>query len=245
VRDTLLALIKLQELDSHALEFERAASAIAPQVKEIDGQLNVHRTELGTLRNELEAKRKESQEAEGVIKDETAKLQKWKRRLADIRTPREYQALSREVEQGERLVRDLEEKVVALMAEIEEKQGVVAEKEGALKAKESEANGQIRELKEREAKLNRQATQARIGRSELLAKVPPNVLALYERVRERRAGVAIALASKGSCTGCNVALRPQLFVEIRKLDAVHQCPSCSRILILDALQMGTAEPSPT
>lgn len=239
MRDTLLALYRLQEIDSKALEIDRGAGQIPARIRELEGQLNELRTALGAARAELDGKTREQHDAEGLIRDESAKLQKWKRRLVDIKTPREYQALSREVEQGERQVRELEEKVVTLMGEIEQQQLVVNDKEAALRARESEASVVVKELRERAALLARESAEAKTGRGDLVKKIPEKVLALYDRIRDRRGGVAVALVTNGSCAGCNVAIRPQLLVEIRKLDSLHQCPSCSRILVLDALTLSS------
>jgi len=35
---------------------------------------------------------------------------------------------------------------------------------------------------------------------------------------------------EGSCTGCNVRLRPQVYNEVRTNQAVMTCESCGRIL---------------
>jgi predicted nucleic acid-binding Zn-ribbon protein len=36
-------------------------------------------------------------------------------------------------------------------------------------------------------------------------------------------------------------LRPQLVVEIRKLNSIEQCPLCNRILVLEALVIGESD----
>jgi hypothetical protein len=40
----------------------------------------------------------------------------------------------------------------------------------------------------------------------------------------------VAEARDGLCTVCHVRLRPQVFNEVRRNDALHQCDSCTRIL---------------
>jgi len=58
----------------------------------------------------------------------------------------------------------------------------------------------------------------------------PQVFALFERVANRRNGVAIAEARDGVCTICHVRLRPQVFNNILKNDQIIQCDSCNRIM---------------
>jgi predicted nucleic acid-binding Zn-ribbon protein len=245
VREKLIALYQLQEIDRRVLDIEKGAAGFPDRIKELEKGLEVLRTELGGLRTENEGKKNLQQSSDGSLKDEGAKVHKWKRRLNDIKTPREYQALSREVEQGERMVRELEDSSVALLEEIEKGQKVIDDKEAELKSKEAEVFQEVRELREKEAKLNREANEAKRGRDALVQKLPPQVVQKYDKVRERRGGIGVALLIGARCGGCNVELRPQLAVEIRKLNTIEQCPSCSRLIILEAVVLQATDKGKT
>lgn len=237
MRETLLALYKLQQIDLRALELERAAEQIPKKVAEYDSELDVYRAELGTLHSEADGLRGEQREAEGQIRDDSAKAQKWKRRLNDIRTPREYQALSREVEQTERHVRELEEKVIALMEELEARDKIIVDKETELKGREAEVAEVVRDLRTKQAKLKGEAHEISQGRNAIVKGLPEKTMKVYERVRGRRQGMAVAVTS-GTCSGCNVEIRPQHMVEIRRLNSIEQCSGCLRILVLESLVTG-------
>jgi hypothetical protein len=56
------------------------------------------------------------------------------------------------------------------------------------------------------------------------------MLAIYDAAYARRQGIAVAEAKDGICTICHVRLRPQVFNEVRRNDAIVQCDSCQRIL---------------
>lgn len=243
MRDQLLALYKLQEIDTRVLQVEQSAAELPVRIRALEGELEGKRTELGALHSEAEQKRTEQRDAESLIADETAKIQKWKRRLNDIKTPREYQALSREVEQGERLVHEQEDRVLALSEEIQGKQAVIQEKEAELKANEARVNGEIRELKDKQSKLSREAAEIKRGREAITKTLPAPLLKQYDRIRERRGGSAIALTKGSSCSGCNVEIRPQQMVEVRKLNSLQTCAKCNRILILESLVLSGKEAS--
>jgi predicted nucleic acid-binding Zn-ribbon protein len=82
------------------------------------------------------------------------------------------------------------------------------------------------------------------ARGEVIAKLAPDVLALFERVAHGRKGVAVAEARDGLCTVCHVRLRPQVFNEVRRNDGLHQCDSCTRILYyVPSAASGTATPA--
>jgi len=54
-------------------------------------------------------------------------------------------------------------------------------------------------------------------------------IALYEgKIAELES--AVAEAKDGGCTVCHVRMRPQMFNEVRRNEAVVQCENCQRIL---------------
>lgn len=235
MREILHSLYQLQKIDSGALEFERGALAIPKKIVEIESELETLRTDLGQINGEAEALRQEQQTLDGQVSEDSAKVQKWKRRLNDIRSPREYQALSREIELAERQVKEFEDRIMEIMTELEAKQKVIASKEAYLREREADVGGKVGELRSAQAKLNADAQKAKGGRETLMAKIPDNVVKRYEQVRARRNGIAVAVAEKGNCSGCNVSLRPQLVVELLKYNAIETCSSCNRILIHEEL----------
>ncbi len=56
-----------------------------------------------------------------------------------------------------------------------------------------------------------------------------NLLKKYETVRQAR-GNAIAEVKNGSCTGCHMAIPPQLSIRVLKQEELITCPNCQRIL---------------
>ncbi len=241
MRELLRALYDLQKIDSDALEFERSAAGVLKKIEELEFDLEKIRAELGASNSEVSGLRREQQDLEGHLSEEGQKHRKWKQRLNEIRSPREYQALSRELEQGERQVRDGEEKVLALLQQIEDKQKQVDEKTAVLKEREAEVGGKVRELRQGHVKLLHDAQLARSGRDAVKAKVPDKVLKRYDQLRGHRNGMAVALIVDGACMGCNVRLRPQHLIEILRLESMEQCSLCQRILVPDVLVKPKAE----
>ncbi|MEE2900773.1 MAG: C4-type zinc ribbon domain-containing protein [Myxococcota bacterium] len=236
MRETLITLHKLQQIDLQALELEKAAQKIPDQISNLEAEPDAIRVQLGELNNELEGLRLEQAEAETAIGDKSAETTKWKRRLNEIRTPREYQALSREVEQNERSVKNLEERVMELMVEIEEKEGILGDRTSNLREIEEKIAQDVLVLKQKQAELSAEAKVASAGRTESVNVLPEKFIKLYEKVRARRRGIAVVkIDNAGTCDGCQIQIRPQLMLEVRQLESVIQCPQCQRILVLEAL----------
>lgn len=235
VRENLKTLHELQAVDTRVLEVERIAAVLPEKIRELEAGVEVMRAELGGLNTELETKKKEQREIEAQIKEETEKHKKWKRRLNEIKTPREYQAMSREIELGERQVRDFEESVLAIMADVEAKQKVVKDKDDDLKQRESEVAVKVREHRIRQAELAKDAAKIAEGRVAIVKSLPELVVKRYEQVRERRNGIAVSVVVEGLCSACNVQLRPQQVVDMRKYTSIMNCSQCNRILVPDEL----------
>ena len=81
------------------------------------------------------------------------------------------------------------------------------------------------------------------ARDALAAEIDRAVLATFEQVARGRKGIAVAEARDGMCMICHVRLRPQVFNEVRRNDAIIQCDSCRRILYF-AGESSVAAPQP-
>ena len=92
-----------------------------------------------------------------------------------------------------------------------------------LTAAEKEIAAEVEELKSSIGK-------TRKAREKIAENVDANLLARYQMIFSRRAGVAVALAKGGTCQGCRMRLPPQLYNEIQKHLQIHFCPNCQRVL---------------
>ncbi len=242
MRDTLTALYNLQKIDSDVLEQQRSAEAIPNKITELEGTLEADRAELGELNSEVDTLKAEQQEVEARNAEESHKHRKWKSRLNDIKSPREYQALSRELELGERQVREGDERLMELMQEIEDKEKHIAAKAELLKGEEQKISVKVRELRSAQAKLEKEAQARSAGREELVKKLNPRMLKRYDQIRKKKQGLAVVMLKDSTCLGCNMRARPQQVVEILRFDRIDDCPNCRRILVHEDLIKNQSSP---
>jgi predicted nucleic acid-binding Zn-ribbon protein len=86
---------------------------------------------------------------------------------------------------------------------------------GALNAEQNQLTSQVEQL-DSEIEMARRAVQ-------------PQSLALYDQLRKRPGGIAVARMEDESCTSCGVELTSQLAQQV-KHGQVIPCPTCGRIL---------------
>jgi predicted nucleic acid-binding Zn-ribbon protein len=235
VRETLLALYQLQKIDTRAYELTQRAESIPKLIHELESSLDGLRSELGNLNTEVETLKREQNDIEAKNAEEGDKHKKWKTRLHDLKSPREYQALSREVEMGERQIRDSEERITELMIQVEDRQKVIEDKTLILRDGEQEVSGKVRALREEQARLKAEAEAASSGRDAVGKKINKRVLQRYEDLRAKRNGLAVVLTSDGACSGCNMTVRPQQLVEMQRFNSIEQCAACHRIMVHENL----------
>jgi predicted nucleic acid-binding Zn-ribbon protein len=89
------------------------------------------------------------------------------------------------------------------------------------------------DVAEADATIDAQLAELEGRRTGVAADVEADDLALYERMRARLAGVALARLVQGRCDGCHVALSASEVDRIRREppDARIECEHCGRLLV--------------
>ena len=224
-------LIKLQQLDSTIEDARRKIAAHPQRLAEADARLNHAKQRVADAHERLKA----SQDVRRTLEKDAAvyqgRISKFKDQQAAVKTNKEYQALGHEMETAARDLLAVEEKVLEQMMDADAIGADINQAEAALakdqKEIEAEKAAMTKELTAVEAALA-SASQAR---ATLVAQTEPKLLAMFEQVAKARKGIAICAATRdGLCSACHVRLRPQVFQEVRRNDAIIQCFSCNRIL---------------
>ena len=160
-------------------------------------------------------------------------IEKYQRQLETISNSREFDSLSKEIE-NQGLLRDIAEKTItdtraeiaANKAELDEIKDQLAIRQEDLKAKKAELDTIVEETAREEAVL-------RERRDACAAKIDARTMSAYERIR---ASVHNHLAVVGiyngdSCGGCFNTITPQRRVEIASNRKLIICEHCGRIII--------------
>jgi predicted nucleic acid-binding Zn-ribbon protein len=230
LREELLALAKLAEMDDSARDIDA-------ELKQIPQSLEELRDNVQTLESMLAHERQQLEEAEQLkvqqgteLKERNEGLQRARKKVAQASSIREADAGEREVEANRRSIKEREDELGRIGQAIEAKTASLAEREkdfeeakSVLQSKEESSKTRIAELEEQRGKLLD-------GRDDLAAKVPKPIIKRYERLKTGITNVVIILKD-GTCTACRMALPPQLTIELQRANELHQCPHCRRIII--------------
>ena len=87
-----------------------------------------------------------------------------------------------------------------------------------------------KKLEEEVSMIEQEVEGLKLRRKEHTAAIDKDLYALYFKLIENKRGLAIVEAKNEICRGCNMNIPPQLYVELKRIDKIHTCPQCGRIL---------------
>jgi hypothetical protein len=221
---------ELQDLDRRIGELTREISYLPKHIAEIESRLDSHRKKLEADRAALAANQKERKRLEDDVKVWEQKISKLRDQMSEAKTNEQYWAFQHEIQYAQDEIRKIEDRILDRMTEAESLEKNVKTAERALQQEAAEVEAEKREAQQRTAADQNELAQDQQRRAALSQTITAKTLALYERVRRNRAGVALAVARDGRCLACNVVLRLAYYQQVRANDAVYTCEACGRIL---------------
>jgi len=230
MKDQLARLRELQYIDLQLDEYNTSKKEIQDRLDENSGFLDKLVDDLETQKSELEEIRGLQAQKKADLRDVMDQHNKRKKRLAQVGSTKEYNAVEKEIEVLKKSVEQTEEELLHLAEVIESTETSIEEKEEkidqlkeSVAEEQSEAQAQLAELDEQIQALKTREEEARDECSK-------RVLYKYDFIRSRRPGLAVVAAKDAHCEGCYMAVPPQLYIEIQRGESLITCPSCQRIL---------------
>ncbi|NYG60741.1 hypothetical protein BJ980_003664 [Nocardioides daedukensis] len=152
-----------------------------------------------------------------------------------ITNPKDLQNMSHELESLERRITSLEDTELEIMERLEEAQAELTRAQDEQQHIESRLGELAAARDEAAAAISKDLEAATSERVTALEGIPENLLALYERIREKQSVGAAELRAR-QCGGCQLRLNPADLAVIAKapIDEVVRCEECSRILVRTA-----------
>ncbi len=243
LREKLKALEELQQIDLEANEVKAELDALPARRAQADAAVVAARKAWEEARARLDGNERERRQLESLLGMERDKVKKWEGRLGEIKTPREYAALSREIEIAKKTNESQSEQVRELTAQAAELGKTLEAREEELSERESGAQAAGEEIAGRKAAADEKMRALDARRTAAVKLVDPGLLAKYENIKRRRAGVAIAQVVGNACRGCHRNIPPQLVITLQRANSIETCPSCHRI-IYSAEALNPPAPSP-
>jgi len=222
-------LVLLQRTETELKRVQGELAEIPRQRAERDALLDDERHKLDAARAALGGSQQNRRHKESELSDLETRRSKYKGQLMEVKTNKEYQAVLHEIEGVEREIRTREDEILQEMESAETLQLAVKEEEAVFKRAEQAHGSDVAALQARAAELQAQLERLLAERNAVATTIDGDILELFQRVAKLR-GAGVAEARDEMCQLCRMKLRPQMFVDVKRNEAIIQCPSCSRIL---------------
>ncbi len=233
VVDQLKVLIELQGIDGQVYQKRRQLESKPAEVSSLKAahQKNLQGIQTAeTQYKTLEVKRREK---EMELEQKEGQIKKLQGQTFQVKTNKEYTAMQKEIEGLKADKSVLEEEVLKIMEEADQFKGRLQTEKEALKAKEAEFAKTLARIEEETKAIQSVLAQLQATRSNLIPKVESQILSRYERILERKEGLALVPVRNGACGGCNMVLPHQAINEIMGASRLITCESCTRILYIE------------
>ena len=183
-------------------------------------------------RDALEAVNKQQRDVEWQGDEIRSHLSEEEGKLygGSVRNPKELAGMQEEADILKRQLRRREDELLDLMVRVEEKQAALQEAKESLAAVEDRWREEQKELASQKERLEGELAGLQERRKQQSDQVEARVLALYDTLRQRRQGMAVAKVERGMCGGCRISLPMTVLQKARSGFDVVQCVSCERIL---------------
>jgi uncharacterized protein len=230
-------LLDLQDLDARAdqLRHQRRSLAELAVLAELTADRGRLDGEAQDARIAVDDLAVEQAKVDADVEQVKTRRQRDQQRIDQglVSNPKDIQRMQQEMVSLERRITSLEDDEIEVMERLEEAQGTL----DGLTARLTETDEKIAAATaSRDAKLgeiDHSLGEVESQRGPVVADVPPDLLALYDRLRESKNGVGAALLRARRCSGCMLDLDNAELATIRAAadDDVIRCEECSRILI--------------
>ncbi len=234
VREQLKALENLQEIDLKIGALQKKKAGLPVHLKNLEDAFAKSQQAITFKQNAIAEIERIQRQMHATVDLNKDRLTRAHQKLEAVQNTHEYQAASKELEQLRKMSLGLEDQMKKSKVELEAAQADLAKLTEEFEKIKTERDARLAEMGEHSGKIEGEVQILMSERGKFTPNVDSRVLASYDRVRAARGGIGLSPAGAGRCGVCNIMLPPQLFNEVQKAVAVHQCSSCSRILFVPA-----------
>jgi hypothetical protein len=228
----LTLLDELQQIDLKIDGFNGEKDRLLAEMAQLDTSIEEAEAAISVKNNDLMFAEDERIAIDESLAQETDNIARSEQRLKEIKTQKEYQAVSKEITTARKLKSELEEQLAEKLARLEEQRSEIAALRENLSSLEDNIAARKGEVQGAIDKLETGIAQDFTDREEIVKELPASIIRRYTQLREQRRGIAVVEARNGSCLGCNMNLPPQLYNTLFRCDDLIVCPHCQRMLVL-------------
>jgi predicted nucleic acid-binding Zn-ribbon protein len=224
-------LYELQQVDLEIESASRRLKEIAASLVE-SNELKQARKMVVEAKARLAKRRARMKDLDLEVSSLSHKIETDEQRLYSgrVTNPKELASLQDEVASLQRWRDKKEDDLLEVMVAAEEGEAALADAQAILTQVSDAWRAEQGDLANEQAQLQVRLGELDEQRESLVAAIGPEDMAIYERLRQRKAGRAVALVKDGICQGCRMNPPTSQVQHARSGTELVFCNNCGRIL---------------
>jgi predicted nucleic acid-binding Zn-ribbon protein len=229
--EILSNLLQLQQIDNELAVLENKSKDMPRRIEGIRLFSETKKNELQENQHNIIEFKKKYKLLEVDLKEAEEKIGQYSAQLYSAKTNDQYKAFLKEIESSKKEKMDIEDKLIEVLETIENTEKEVKQLQSELTDIEAETKEKTAILKKEEESIHH-AIKERIKTRETICEViGKETLAIYEKIKKGKGGIAVVTVDGERCQGCLNPLPPQQVLEIKKNERIYFCEYCGRITI--------------
>ena len=180
---------------------------------------------------EIEVKRKD---LENEVRTREERILKYEQQKLATKKNDEYAAFDHAVESLKKEIAGIEDKELELMEAAETQKPVIAAADKEATHTRDLVQRQIADIEAKIKAVETQVATVQAERTKLASEVDEDLLDTYQRLFDKKDGVAVAALENELCQGCHVKSQTHIIHSVKAAKEVTTCLNCGRILYLQS-----------
>ena len=233
MQELIEQLKELQRIDSELKFILELKGNLPHQIDMLHREFEESENTYKGKKQTLDQTKTELRLIQAEIEDLKKKKNKYQDQLYQVTNNKEYDAVTSEIDNVNSTLNEKEDKVISLMDQEETLTAELEQDGKELEALSENLKIKEAELEKKNAKTEKEEITLNDKRNTLASRMNNRYLAMYDRIRGAKGGLAVVSIQNGSCGGCSKRLPTQKILEIRSMNKLYLCEVCGRILIWD------------
>lgn len=229
--ELLMQLYALEEIDRKCYEVKRQMGDLPAKREKVNSLIEKVNSEAETKRSSkaaMEEENKRMEEQNSVFRE---KIKSDKQYLNSVKSNEEYMMILDGIKKKQDTISENETVMLRNMGDIERYDEELKKIEDE-KAKEDSIEKQLQSLNEQLRSYEEELKELNLKRDSLLSHLPEDIRKKYQKIYDKRKGIAIVLIDSAHCTGCYSQIPQQLYDKVRSMKREEICLNCGRMLLL-------------
>jgi len=226
-------LIELQTTDTNLRKLKKSLETAIQRRAEIEQEFEQHAFSIREIQNKRDTLQAKRADLEKQIAENKTYLERADRNLKHAQNQKEYETAMRETDALQKQITAFETTIVEILEEVEGVEKELEERAEEISTLDTKRDAALAEFDKSMSADKKEFDKETTHRAAAFATLPARLASIYDRLSQRsRDGIAVAEVVNGSCSACNIQLRPQVQLNVKKGDEIITCENCTRIMYI-------------